>query len=192
MRIVGGTLSGRRFSGPPGKSTRPTSERVREGIASALISRGWIDGAQVLDLYAGTGALAFEMLSRGAEAAVLIEKSRPVAKAIARSAQELGLGSRALVVQADLERAATSWLSRIPRPADLVLLDPPYADIAHAQSVLSSLAEHGKLADGAAVVVEFRKRCPPVLPLGFDEVSSYRYGDTAVLLATFTRDEAQP
>ena len=79
MRIVGGSLGGRRFSGPPGDATRPTSERVREAIASALDARGWIEGAVVLDLFAGTGALAFEALSRGADRAFLVERSRPLA-----------------------------------------------------------------------------------------------------------------
>lgn len=194
MRIVGGNLSGRRFSGPPGNSTRPTSERVREAVSSALDSRGWIDGSHVLDLYAGTGALAFEALSRGALDAVLVEKSRPVARAIKTSARELDLADRVKVVQADLERRnASHWLDAIANPIDLLMLDPPYAQIAKVEALLSTLAHEAKLAAEAAVVIEHARRDPPVLPLGFSEVSSYRYGDTAVLLAMFNpSQESQP
>ncbi len=188
VRIVGGRLSGRRFSGPPtGLCTRPTSERVREGIASALVSGGWIEGTRVLDLYAGTGALAFEALSRGAREATLVEKSRPVARAIERSARELGIEDVAMVIVADLERLSS--VRALEGPFDLVLVDPPYARIAHVEVLLSALASEAKLRAGAGVVVEHARRGPPKLPVGFDEISSYRYGDTAVLLARAATDE---
>ena len=135
MRIVGGSLGGRRFSGPPGDGTRPTSERAREAIASALDARGWLEDAVVLDLFAGTGALAFEALSRGAARAFLVEKSRVVARAIEKSARELGLSDRATVIQADLlaGRGQSRWLASI-EPASLVFFDPPYAEIAAVDS----------------------------------------------------------
>jgi len=182
VRIVGGSLGGRRFSGPPGDATRPTSERVREAIASALDARGWIEGAVVLDLFAGTGALAFEALSRGADRAFLVEKSRSVARAIDKSARELGLEARAKVIQADLTKAG--WMDGV-EPASLVFLDPPYAEIARVEPLLSALAAAGKLQPDAVVVVEHARREPPTLPPGFGEVRSYRYGDTAVLVAAW-------
>lgn len=182
MRIVGGTLSGRRFRGPPGDATRPTSERVREAIASALEARDVFEGAVVLDLFAGTGALAFEALSRGAARAVLVERDRRVAAAIARSAQELGLEARAEVVVADLEAAPARWLSTRAGRFDLVFCDPPYARTDRALEVLTALRDAGALADDATIVLEHGPRDAPVVPSGFEALRSYRYGDTAVLL----------
>lgn len=189
MRIVGGRLSGRRFSGPPGDRTRPTAERTREGIASALEARGLIEGAVVLDLWAGTGALAFEALSRGAARATLVEGDRRVARAIERSARELELGEQAAVIVADLDRAPVRWIAALAEPADLVFCDPPYAQVARVGPVLSALLEAGKLHPGAAVVVEHAKKAPPALPAGFGETATYRYGDTAVLLGSAPREE---
>ncbi|MBX3269631.1 MAG: RsmD family RNA methyltransferase [Sandaracinaceae bacterium] len=186
MRIVGGALSGRRFGGPASDATRPTSERVREAIGSALDARGWIAGARVLDLYAGTGAMAFEALSRGALDAVLVESARRVARAIEESAVELGLAARARVVVADLDAPPAPWAARLEARASLVFVDPPYAKVARVAPLLAALAAAGALAPDAIVVIEHARRHPPDLPLGFDEVSRYRYGDTAVLLACFT------
>ncbi|MBP7683736.1 MAG: RsmD family RNA methyltransferase, partial [Deltaproteobacteria bacterium] len=100
MRIVGGTLGGRRFDGPPSDLTRPTSERVREALASALDARDAIRDVRVLDLFAGTGALAFEALSRGATDACLVERDPRVVKAAQQSIAALGLGERCVVVRA--------------------------------------------------------------------------------------------
>lgn len=144
----------------------------------------------MLDLYAGTGALAFEALSRGAREATLVERSLPVAKAIEKSARELGLESVTKVIVADLERwTSERWLRALEGPFDLVLVDPPYAQTIHVEVLLAALANEAKLSAGAAVVVEHAWRDPPKLPLGFDETSSYRYGSTAVLLARAPHDE---
>lgn len=156
---------------------------MREAIASALDARGRIEGAVVLDLFAGTGAMAFEALSRGARAAVLVERARPVAKAIEKSARELGLAERVRVVQADLERDPSAWRRALEEPASLVFLDPPYAQIALVAPLLEALAAADRLADDATVVIEHATKHPPTLPLGFEEISRYRYGDTSVLLA---------
>ncbi|HJL20021.1 MAG TPA: RsmD family RNA methyltransferase [Sandaracinaceae bacterium LLY-WYZ-13_1] len=185
MRIVGGTLGGRRFSGPRGDATRPTSERVREALASALEARGWIAGARVLDLWAGTGALSFEALSRGAEHAVLVERDRRVARAIGRSARELGLEARVRVVVSDLEKPPARWIEAAPlAPVGLVFCDPPYARVERVGPLLAELARAGVLRPRAAVVVEHARRSPPSLPAAFGEVATYRYGDTAVWLGT--------
>lgn len=182
MRIVGGTLSGRRFRGPPGDATRPTSERVREAIASALEARGALEGAVVLDLFAGTGALAFEALSRGAARAVLVERDRRVAAAIARSAEELGLDARSEVVVADLETAPARWIPRLAGRFDLVFCDPPYARVDRALELLTALLDAGAMAADVTIVLEHGPRDAPVIPRGFEALRSYRYGDTAVLL----------
>lgn len=181
MRIVGGSLSGRRIPGRPPKGTRPTSDRVREAIASALISRGLIDGARVLDLYAGTGALSFEALSRGARFADLVDSSKAAVTGIRAAAKALGLSEQVTVHRVDLTKPER-W-ERLSEPADLVFLDPPYADVAQVEGVLRSLYEAGKLSEGAAIVIEHARDARFTLPAGFEELTRYRYGDTGVLLA---------
>jgi 16S rRNA (guanine966-N2)-methyltransferase len=182
MRIVGGKLSGRRFKGPPGDATRPTAERVREAVASALMARGLIEGRRVLDLYAGTGALGFEALSRGAGSAVFVERDPRVAKALEASAQELGLGDVSYVLREDLSRprALREVLAR--GPFSLVFADPPYADLARAIDVIEALCAASLLAADGVLLLEHSAKVTPRLPNSLTELSSYRYGDTAVLL----------
>lgn len=156
---------------------------MREAIASALDARGLVEDAVVLDLFAGTGAMAFEALSRGARTAVLVEGARPVAKAIEKSARELGLEGRVRVVNADLARDPAAWLRALEAPVTLVFLDPPYADIARVGPLLEALVRADRIAEDATVVVEHATKHPPTLPLGFEEISRYRYGDTSVWLA---------
>src|SRR5690606_24750765 len=140
-------LGGRRIAAPRGQSTRPTSERVREGIASALEARGWIEGAQVLDLFAGTGALSFEALSRGAAHAVLVDSDAGRIRAIEKAARELGLSREIRALPFDLEREPRAFLARLPHGEryDLVFLDPPYERIAAVGPLLAALSESGKL-----------------------------------------------
>ena len=185
MRIVGGRLGGRRIAAPRGEGTRPTSDRVREGVASALEARGWIEGARVLDLFAGTGALSFEALSRGAAHAVMIDRDAALIRAIDKGARELGLEREVRALAFDLEREPRTFIARLPEDArfDLVFFDPPYARIAVVTPLLAALLESGKLTPGAAIVVEHARRAPPTLPDDFAPVATYRYGDTAVLLS---------
>jgi 16S rRNA (guanine966-N2)-methyltransferase len=185
LRIVGGRLGGRHIAAPRGQSTRPTSERVREGIASALEARGWIEGARVLDLFAGTGALSFEALSRGASHAVMVDKDAPLTRTIEKGARELGVDRQVRVLAFDLEREPRAFIARLPDDAlfDLVFLDPPYARVEVVTPLLAALSESGKLLPGAAIVVEHARRAPPTLPDGFSAIATYRYGDTAVILS---------
>lgn len=182
MRIVGGKLSGRRFKGPPGDVTRPTAERVREAIASALDARDLIRGRRVLDLYAGTGALGFEALSRGAESAVFVERDSRVAKALAESAQELGVSEVTHVLREDLSRARGQREVLARGPFSLVFADPPYADLARAIEVIEALCAAALLAPHGVLLLEHPAKVTPRLPNPLTELSSYRYGDTAVLL----------
>ena len=185
MRIVGGTLGGRRLRAPKGTNTRPTSERTREGLASALASRGVIEGARVLDLYAGSGALGFEMLSRGAQSAVFVERDAQAARLLSASIAELGLSGRCEVVCDDVtrSRAQRSVLAR--GPFSLLLADPPYRDVQAAVTAIHTLAENGALAPDACLLLEHGAKGPPVLPQHFAVVSTYRYGDTAVILFAY-------
>jgi 16S rRNA (guanine966-N2)-methyltransferase len=184
LRITGGTLRGRRFPGPQGSATRPTAEKVREAIASALASRGLVEGARVLDLFAGTGALGFEALSRGAREAVLVDIDRRADKALRASASALGLEARVGVRRLDLagRPEAVASALRTFGPFDLVFADPPYEAIETVAPLLLALAAEGLLAEGAVAVVEHATRRPPALPPQLAIVSDYRYGDTAVAL----------
>ncbi len=168
FRIVGGRLGGRRFGRRPPPGTRPTSERVREALASALQARGWIQDALVLELYAGTGALSFECLSRGAHRAVLVEVDRRLVDQVRRDAEALGLADRlatlAMRLPATPERFAQRLGPLLPEPATLLLADPPYAQAADVVEALRSLDAAGLLARRLALAVEHDRRHPPSLP----------------------------
>ena len=176
-RVVAGVAGGRRLEVPPGGATRPTSERVREALFSALTAAlgGW-DRVRVLDLYAGSGALGLEALSRGAAGAVFVERDPRVLRVLRRNLATLGLPG-ALVRAGDV---AAVLAQPPPLPADVALLDPPYALDADAlASVLDLLARSGWLAPAGLVVLERAARDPaPRWPQGWEVVDDRRYGDT--------------
>jgi 16S rRNA (guanine966-N2)-methyltransferase len=177
MRIVGGDLRGRTLHAVRGKSTRPTADRVRQSLFDRLGQR--CDGLRVLDLYAGTGALAFEALSRGAAHATMIESDAKAAQVIERNAAELGCADRCTVVRTQVERA----LAQLSGPYDLVFSDPPYA-LRIAQATLDALAGAGLVAPQGRVVLERdRREAAPSPPDGFALEDDRRYGDTLVLIA---------
>jgi len=182
IRIVGGTLGGRRLRAPAGDSTRPTSERVREAIASVLASRDAIVGARVVDLYAGSGALGFEILSRGAKDLVFVERDPRVARLIRENAVELGVEDRVEVLCEDATRAKGQAAILQRSPYSLVLADPPYRDVQAATDALTALCAHGMLASDACLLLEHGAKVAPSLPSDFQVISNYRYGDTAVVL----------
>jgi 16S rRNA (guanine(966)-N(2))-methyltransferase RsmD len=178
MRIVGGEARGRTLRAVPGKSTRPTADRVRQSLFDLLGQR--CDGLRVLDLYAGTGALALEALSRGALHATLVEKDAKAAAVIRRNTDELGFADRCTLICDEVESA----LQRLRGPFDLVFSDPPYA-LRAAQETLEALARPELVAPGGRVVLERdRREPPPVLPAGFGLLAERRYGDTIVLVTT--------
>lgn len=189
MRIVGGTLRGRRITAPSSMQTRPTSDRVREGVASALEARGLIRQANVLDLFAGTGAFAFEMLSRGARRATLVENHpRSLAK-IRDNAKLLQLVDRIEAIRYDLTRPLKSLVQghlAALGPFDLIFCDPPYAQTAIVGRLVTELSSGNLLASTAVVVVEFPTGEQPPLPTWLHLTNVYLYGDTSVLLATVT------
>ena len=186
MRIVGGALRGRRLESPRGADTRPTSERVREALASALDARAAVADARVLDLFAGTGALGLEALSRGARALVAVDSDRHALACIRRNVTALELDSRAHVLALDLNAKRGALLRALERtgvaPFTLVFADPPYALAAQAAELLAELLAAQLLAGPAVIAFEHARRAPPPLPAGFAALAGYDYGDTSVQL----------
>lgn len=179
-RVIAGTVGGRTLRTPPGSGTRPTSDRVREALFSALEARGAVRGARVLDLYAGSGALGLEAASRGARSVVLVESDRRAAATVAANIRSLGLEGVRL-----LSTTVAAALSGDPpdgAAADLVLVDPPY-DVPESAlgEVLGRLAA-GWLAEGGVVVVERSSRSPePTWPAGIERLGkARRYGETTL------------
>ncbi|MEU2200500.1 16S rRNA (guanine(966)-N(2))-methyltransferase RsmD [Isoptericola sp. NPDC019482] len=186
-RIVAGRFGGRSLQVPP-KGTRPTSDRVREAIFSRLDHLDVLDGARVLDLYAGSGALGLEAASRGAADVVLVDANRRAADVARRNVAALGLSREVRVVADSAERFAAGVVpasgggSGGAHGYDVVFLDPPY-DLAEdgLATVLAHLAAPGVLAAGAVVVVERSTRSPePTWPAGLEAFARKDYGETAV------------
>jgi 16S rRNA (guanine966-N2)-methyltransferase len=179
MRIVGGRFRGTRLAAPPpgDLSVRPTTDRVRESVFNLLAHRPEGDpvaGARVLDLFAGTGALGLEALSRGAAEVVLVENGRA-----ARLAEE-NIGRVRAGTEARLLRRDATRLGRCPGDAfDLALLDPPYGRRLGERAVASALAG-GWLAPGAFILWE--ESAPPEAPPGLTPLDARRYGDTMISL----------
>lgn len=189
-RIIAGAARGRRLK-VPGTLTRPTSDRVREAVFSALEAAFDLHNAQVLDLFAGSGALGLEALSRGAAGAVLVEREAPAAQVIAANVRALDLPG-AQVVRGSVEQ----FLDGTPQGFDLVFLDPPYELAAqHVEVVLAALAD-GWLNHGAVVVVERGVRgADLVWPPGFSDRWDRRFGDTRISRAVWyghVQDRSQP
>jgi 16S rRNA (guanine966-N2)-methyltransferase len=182
VRVVGGRLGGRRLRAVPGREVRPTSDRVKEALFGVLGDR--VEGARVLDLFAGTGALAIEALSRGAASAVLVEQAAPAVTVIRANLDALGLAGVATVRRT---RAETYVRTQRDGPFDLVLLDPPYAAPVGLVAGLLGRLSRTALAPGALVVVEAAARAEaPPWPPGLTPERPRRYGDTALHLGTFT------
>ena len=174
MRIIGGTHRGRRIAAPKGAQTRPTGDRVREALFNLV---GPVDGASVLDLYAGSGALGLEALSRGARRCVFVETDAAACRAIKANLETLGM-TGGLVARRDAavllrdERAAG-------RRHDLVLVDPPYGRWASLEPTLAELLP-AVVAETGIVVVETDARLEPTLPLAL--VTTRRYGSARLTL----------
>jgi 16S rRNA (guanine966-N2)-methyltransferase len=170
VRIVAGEFKGRRLRMPRGAATRPTADRVREALFSIL---GDVSGARVLDLYAGSGALGIEALSRGAESALFVERDARAAAAIRENIDAVG-------ANAELRRQdVLAFLARREGTFDLVFCDPPYDS---GPRIAGPLAERvpALLAEGARIVTESDKRRPLELP--FPLLTERTYGDTRIAI----------
>jgi len=178
-RIIAGEFRGRRLS-VPAETTRPTSDRVREAVFSMLGSRMDLSDMRVLDLYAGSGALGLEAVSRGAASAVLVESDRRAAGVLRGNIGVCGAAARVRIVN----RSVESFIAAPSGEFDLIFLDPPYEvsteDVNQVLAALSSL-----LSPEGWVVVERGRRSDDVTwPAGLEEVAAKQYGDSVVVLAS--------
>lgn len=187
MRVIGGTARGRRLLAPRGLDTRPTSDKVKEALFSILAGMfGPLDGSSVLDVFAGTGNLGIEAMSRGAGQAVFIDAGREAAAVLAKNLDATGFSDRSTILAQDF-RAAFTRLERAGQNFRLVFLDPPYGKGLLEKS-LDQLAESTLLDEGAVVVAELSSR----EEIGSDFGSLHQcdrrvYGDTALTFFTLTR-----
>lgn len=185
-RIIAGAAGGRRIDAPDGRTTRPTSDRTREALfASVQSDLGSLDGIRVLDLYAGSGAIGLEALSRGASHALLVEADRKAGQVVRGNIATLRLPGAELVadrVERLLARGSTGG------PYDLVVADPPYpVTEEEVTAVLTDLVDHGWLAEDAIVVLERSKRGPePTWPKGLELDRSRKYGEAILWYARTT------
>ena len=177
-RVIAGMAGGRRLAVPPGTTTRPTSDRAREGLFASLLSElGSFDGARVLDLYAGSGAIGLEALSRGADHVRLVESDARAAAVVKANIAAVALPGATLAADR-VERLLSRPPADIEDRYDLVIADPPYAVTEEAVTRVLTLLEAGWLAAGALVVVERATRSGPVdWPPGFLPGKSRRYGE---------------
>ncbi|HEY7271776.1 MAG TPA: 16S rRNA (guanine(966)-N(2))-methyltransferase RsmD [Actinoplanes sp.] len=179
-RIIAGTHGGRRLTAPAGTHTRPTSDRVREALFSALDSMTVLSGARFADLYAGSGAVGLEAISRGASRALLVESEPRAAQVIRGNIAALRLGSAARLVTGPVHRV----VSQPPdgNPYDVVFADPPYAVTdAELRGVQQALVDNGWLAPDAVLVIERSTRTPSMTWVdGITADRSRHYGETTL------------
>lgn len=175
MRVIAGRLRGRALKAPPGEQTRPTGAKVKEALFSIL---GDVSDLLVLDLYAGSGALGIEALSRGARGAVFVEAARPAVACLRENLGKLGIGSEAtlLPLRAEAAQAALATAG----PFELVLCDPPWRDAHGALLLLEMLARRGVFSPDARIVLEHAAKDQLVAPAPLKVVDERRWGDTAV------------
>lgn len=178
MRVVGGRLRGRRLTAPTDQATRPTSDRVRESLFNIIESRyrQQLIGGRVADLYAGTGALGIEALSRGAAQATFTETAPAALKVLRANLQALGLAEEASVKDGDAKRLLAAL-----GPFDIIFLDPPYGG-EEASGILREIATHACLSPDGLIILESAESDAVELPPGLEVAQSRSYGKTRVSL----------
>ncbi|MBL4637138.1 MAG: 16S rRNA (guanine(966)-N(2))-methyltransferase RsmD [Kofleriaceae bacterium] len=176
MRIIAGSAGGRRFKAPLGPNTRPTSDRVRESLFSIL---GGASDLRVLDLFAGSGGLGLEALSRGAKRVVFCDQDQAALKTLKENLRDLGMSQEAEVVRSD-SLALLRRLSKASRQFDWIFIDPPYASEL-AEQVLQQVGENKLLHIDGQLIVEHDKRMTLLEQIGsLQRTDTRRYGDTCV------------
>ena len=186
MRIIGGEARSRQIDAPKGKDTRPTRDKVRESLFNILM---WdLEGRIVLDLFAGSGALGLEALSRGAAYAVFVDSSAQAAKIVESNVERLGFADRAKVIRADWKAAVSTLAPHSKGGFDLVFLDPPYA-MADTGEMCGHMLKCRILGPSPLIVIEHASETPPRLGAEFCIKDSRRYGDTGITFCTLNAKE---
>lgn len=183
MRIIAGSARGRTFDAPQGRDTRPTLDRVRENVFNILQHQ--IRGAKVLDLFSGSGAMAFEAISRGAEAAVLVDIDRAANTIQRQNAVKLRMDSQCRILQCDWQQAVRQLVSAGEK-FGVIFLDPPYAmhDMTPVMEALRPL-----MTEDAVILLEHEAKVFPATPDGFDLYDSRKYGIAGVSFFRLYREE---
>ncbi|UFS70487.1 16S rRNA (guanine(966)-N(2))-methyltransferase RsmD [Geomonas sp. RF6] len=192
MRIIAGVARGQKLNAPKGMRVRPTADRVKEALFSIIASRlGSFEGLRVLDIFAGTGNLGIEALSRGAGYALFIDSHRDSVTVLKQNLQQVKLAEKAKVLAQDAV-AALRAASVTEAPFDLVLLDPPYRQ-GHAERVLEVLGASPLVSEETLVVAEFAKG--ETIPVSFgrlQEIDRRNYGDTVLSFLVLGTEETEP
>ena len=181
MRIVGGEAGGRHIQAPEGRATRPTTERVREAIFSIL--GGDMSGDRVLDVFAGSGAMALEAISRGAERAYMCDSSPKAAAVIRKNIDTLGYGDRATLFMRDWRLSLSDMAGE---HFTVVFIDPPYKKVEEYTAVVEELQARGLLAPKAWLILEHELKTQlSGFPEEFELTKPHKYGDTAVTVLKY-------
>ena len=183
MRVIAGTAKGVRLQTLEGEATRPTTERVKEALMSAV--QFDIEGRRVLDLFAGSGQLGVEALSRGAASCVFVDRSAEAAAVVRKNLQAAGLFTQSQVLCLD----SLSYLTRPKERFDLVFLDPPYR--ISTDPACKAMAEAGILMDGALVVIEHDVRVTPAPEKCYELIDKRQYRDTVISFYQFNLNDTE-
>jgi 16S rRNA (guanine966-N2)-methyltransferase len=176
VRVIAGALKGRRLAAPAGHATRPTADQVRLALMDALAP--WLPGARVLDLFAGSGSVGLEALSRGAAHATFVERDARALRALRSNIAALGVGARTRVVRGDVARALEA-LRRAGEQFAVVFLDPPYHE--PVDPVLDRIARAGLLEPGGVAVAQHLTKQPPRSTVGgLSATRTRRFGETTL------------
>jgi 16S rRNA (guanine966-N2)-methyltransferase len=190
MRVIAGRFGGRRLAAEVAGATRPTADRVREALGSVLEARGAFEGAKVLDLFAGTGALGIEALSRGATRLVAIDFERQAVDSVLENLRSLDAAAEARVVRLNLLKSASHVIGRLEAlregPFRLIFADPPYRELKALGPLLDALAASQLCAPDALFVVEHAENNGLGALRGLTVVGRYNYGDSALTLLART------
>lgn len=188
MRIIGGTARGRSLTAPAGMKTRPTQDYVRESLFNII--RWDVREARVLDLFAGTGALSLEAISRGASSAVLIDMDRAACDAIKKNMESTKLGESCRLIARDY-RQAMDQLAREGQKFDVVFIDPPYK-MENTGEMCAALYDKGLLSGSFLILVEHRRGMAPLLDERFEAFDLRKYGDTEITFVRNANREEMP
>ncbi|MNN03466.1 Ribosomal RNA small subunit methyltransferase D [compost metagenome] len=184
MRVVSGSARGRNLKAVPGMGTRPTTDKVKEALFSMI--GPYFDGGHVLDLFAGTGGLGIEALSRGMDLAVFVDLEYKSIEVVRANLKATGLDGKAEVYKNDAERAIKA-LSKREKKFDLVFLDPPYR-MKHGDQLMETMDQLDLLSDGATIVLEYESSFAYPDAFGkFTEVRKAEYGETALSIYTYNQ-----